>query len=457
MMKGYLTVFLALSLSALTGFVLLLTGGAIRNAEKVRAESVADVAANAVLSEYHIGLLSEYDLLYIDASYLSKEPSYQNLENRLLYYINENLDMSWGNVAVTEVKVKAAETAAADMGASMRDQAIIYIQDRGKDIEGQWKIQEYMEEIRNLDGEDPMAEWNALMQELEKTELPRLQNAEGVWETVSLSNPADGIYALAGSDLLYLAKTDLEMAGMASMTLQDCISKRDGDHMQGGQREYLDEESAFLTYLFEKLGCLQNPSKSELLHYELEYVAMGSGSDLENARKMAERMLRWRFADNLSCALADEALYEQAAKTAEELLAVQLKPELKESVLRSILYACAFMESVSDLRTLYRGGEVPVKKNTHNMSVDHVLDGNLYSCDLGEGISYCEYLAGAILLLDQSTVNLRTMDIMEAKMRIRDGNPAFSMDWCVERYEIQITFKSSYGDLWVIDRKYGFF
>lgn len=52
-MKGYLTVFLALSLSFMTGFVLLLTGNAVRNAGKVRLECAADTGMNAVLSEFH--------------------------------------------------------------------------------------------------------------------------------------------------------------------------------------------------------------------------------------------------------------------------------------------------------------------------------------------------------------------------------------------------------------------
>ena len=75
MMKGYLTVFLSLSLSLLAGFVLFLTEYAIRNAEKIRLECAADTAMNAVLSEYHIDLF--------DASYLNKNPSITNVEERL--------------------------------------------------------------------------------------------------------------------------------------------------------------------------------------------------------------------------------------------------------------------------------------------------------------------------------------------------------------------------------------
>ena len=89
-MKGYLTVFLALSLSFMTGFILLLTGSAVKNAGKVRLECAVDTGMNAVLSEFHRELLERYGLIYIDASYLGNEPSIANVENRLKYYVEEN-------------------------------------------------------------------------------------------------------------------------------------------------------------------------------------------------------------------------------------------------------------------------------------------------------------------------------------------------------------------------------
>ena len=85
MMKGYLTVFLSLSLSILTGFILLLTGNAIRNTVKVRYECAVDTGMNAVLSEFHAKLLERYDLIYVDASYLEKQPSVLHVEDRLRY------------------------------------------------------------------------------------------------------------------------------------------------------------------------------------------------------------------------------------------------------------------------------------------------------------------------------------------------------------------------------------
>ena len=63
MMKGYLTVFLSLSLSVLAGFVLLLTGSAIRNGEKLRLEGDVDIAMNSALAEFSIPLHERYGLL----------------------------------------------------------------------------------------------------------------------------------------------------------------------------------------------------------------------------------------------------------------------------------------------------------------------------------------------------------------------------------------------------------
>ena len=109
-MKGYLTVFLAMSLSLLSGFILLLTGSAIRNAEKVRFECAVDTGMNAVLSEYHIALFERYGLIYVDASYLGRQPSILNVKQRLQFYVEENTSQvlngrntPWGSLDTIEV------------------------------------------------------------------------------------------------------------------------------------------------------------------------------------------------------------------------------------------------------------------------------------------------------------------------------------------------------------------
>lgn len=462
-MKGYLTVFLALSLSIMTGFILLFTGNAIRNAGKVRLECAVDTGMNAVLSEFQVTLLERYDLVYVDVSYLGFQPSVKNMEGRLQYYMEENTSAvlehengPWGNLKVENVSITSFETAAAKMGASMRSQAVCYIEDT--DIGGKEReVLQYMDEIRNLDAENPMNKWQMIMEQLAGMELPKIQNEEGLWEEVPLSNPADWVFGLAGSDVFYLTEVNLQSVSPARISLQDYISHRHIENTSTIREDFKADENMFLSYLFDKMGYFNNPKENTLLSCQLEYIAKGKSSDLENLRAVSEQLFRWRFADNVSSALSDGNLKSQAASAAEQLLAVSLNGEFKTPVVESILYACAFLESVRDVWTIYTGGAVPIRKETHHMSVDYVLGGNLYHTEGGSGFSYEQYLAAMILLLDEKKQNLRAMDIMEMDIRFIDSNKYFSMDWCIERFEAVVTCKGGYGDEYLLNRKYGYF
>lgn len=463
MMKGYLTVFLSLSLSMLTGFVLLLTGNAVRNGAKVRCECAVDTGMNAVLSEYNRGLFERYDLLYVDVSYLQKEPSISHLEDRLRYYIEENTsgvltreNAPWGNLILKKVKVPYFETAAAGMGASMRSQAICYVEDTGVSS-GEREVPECMEEVRTLNEGRPMEAWRAVMETLGGMELPRILNEEGEWEEVPLSNPADWVYGLAGSDVLYLANVEIQSVNPANILPEQYLSHREIENTNAVERAWKKEDALFLSYLFDKMGRFGNPREGSLLYDQLEYIAEGRTSDLENVKAVAEWTFQLRFADNAACALADGDLRAQAAAAAEKLQVVSLDPSFKAPVTESILYACAFLESVGDIRAIYAGGRIPVRKGNHGMSVDHVLGGNLYSTQEAFGWDYGQYLAAKVLLAGEETVNMRAMDIMEMDIRLYDGNPQFKMDWCIERYEATVTVKGSYGSNYDLRRTYGYF
>ena len=69
MMKGYLTVFLSLSLSILSGVILTLTALAIRNGQRLRMECIADISMNSALAEFEKTLHDRYELFYVDLSY----------------------------------------------------------------------------------------------------------------------------------------------------------------------------------------------------------------------------------------------------------------------------------------------------------------------------------------------------------------------------------------------------
>ena len=272
-----------------------------------------------------------------------------------------------------------------------------------------------------------------------------------------MSNPADWAYGLAQNDIFYLGEINTQSVSPAHIFLDDYISHRQIKNESTGSRKYEKDEELFLSYLFDKLGCMKNTREGSLLNCQLEYLVGGNDSDFENVKAVAEKLFRWRFADNISCALADGDLRAQAAAAAQNLQVVQLKKAFQEPVAESILYACAFLESIGDLKVIYGGGTIPVRKTGHQMSVEHLLNDGLYTVSSRQGFTYEQYLAAMILLMEESEVNLRTMDIMEMDLRFQDGNKNFAMDWCVERYEAEIYARGSYGSNYCIKRKYGYF
>lgn len=62
-----------------------------------------------------------------------------------------------------------------------------------------------------------MGRWHSIMEQLSGMERPYIRNEKGEWEEVPLSNPADWVYGLSGSDILYLA--EVPVGGVSSAML----------------------------------------------------------------------------------------------------------------------------------------------------------------------------------------------------------------------------------------------
>lgn len=459
-MKGSITAFLALSLSFLTGFVLLLTGNAVGNAGKVRLEGAVDLGMNSVLGEFHTKLHERYGLLYIDTSYEGREPSIQNLESRLDFYIRQNSNKQgkgkpWGGFLLEDVKVAEIVTAAQGKGNSLKYQAVCYRQDCGK---GEKIIYGTAAEEAEFFGSfDAMSEWSAIMRQIEMMELPMVLNEQNEWEEVPLRNPAEAVFSLTGSDLLYLVSSDTYEIGVGLIQPQAYISGRTIQNLASKSSKEADTR-VFVEYLFDKMGNYGRMKGGSFLQYQLEYIAIGARSDYENLKGVAEQLLAWRFAENASYALPDSGLYAQALSVAEQLQAVKLKEDFKEPVARSIVYACAYLESLGEVGCLLSGGRVALEKSHWSTSVEQVLSVDIPKIgSMDAGLSYEEYLFCMIMLLSEDTRNLRSMDIMEMDIRYLTGNTKFSMDWCVERFTAKAHAKGSLGNEYFLNRTYGYY
>ena len=92
--KGVLTLYLALIIPVLLSLILTLFWGARVSSERMKTDIVVDIAGNSALAEYNRELRRQYGLLMIDTAYDKGSPEKENLDERLDYYFEMNLEGS---------------------------------------------------------------------------------------------------------------------------------------------------------------------------------------------------------------------------------------------------------------------------------------------------------------------------------------------------------------------------
>jgi hypothetical protein len=220
-------------------------------------------------------------------------------------------------------------------------------------------------------------------------------------------------------------------------------------------------ELVFQLYLFEKCGYYGQELEKSLLKYQIEYILAGKDTDWQNLEQVAKRLLRWREAANVLYILNDSGKIAEAEAMALALTAVTLCPELAEPVKYTILFAWAYVESLQDVKTLLRGGRVPLFKTASDWktginSIKNVR-GSLTDDEGGRGLNYKEYIQIMLLLENQETRTFRAMDIMEMDIRQTPGNGSFRLDGCFDTYQANISVSSGFGYSYEMTRCYGFY
>ncbi len=464
MKKGSLTVFLSLSLSILIGFSLFVTEIAIGNSQRIRFETVVDMAMDSVMGEYSVALKERYGLLYVDTSYLEGTAQPVRVTDRFRVYFDANTTKvyekkyaPWGNLLLQEAALTLFETAAAQGGKSMQSQMIHYMEwhpENGTEIAA---AKEVISAFALQEPSNALEAFCAVMEQIAGMELPVLEKEDGTEEEVVLGNPADWVYGLIGSDVIFLC--DVDLSGMTTMQMDTngLVSHRGMQNTQSGSRAFSGDIDLFYAYLLTRMGNYGKIREGSVLGAQLEYLLAGENNDFENVRAAIAEIFTIRMGDNVRLAMGDGALYKAAAGVADALLAVQLCKAFREPVIQSILYACAFLESVSDVNNLLHGGRVPLRKDSHSMSVSYVTDGSIYFNGSQEGLSYSQFLIGMLSSKGERTVLARTMDVLEMDIRQMTGNGQFCMDQCMERMTIRVSAQGGLDKQYETERTYGYY
>lgn len=471
--KGYLTVYLSLSITIILSLVLALYEGARIGAVKMKTECVADISMNSVLAEYSRQLYEQYGLLMVDTSYGTGSHSIVNTEEHLRNYVQKNLELSLQGRALgrntmlgmycKDAKITGSSFATDNEGAVLNRQILAYM---GADVMGSL-VTDVEENVRSLKESgfdttdvDELAREN--QEQIDAVELPTIINEEGEEEQISLGNPADTVNSQRGIGALSLAIPDKSRISDVSVNLSEYASHREknkGTGLDDGLDMSLGKRALIEQYYYEKCGYFGAEMDKSLLKYQMEYLAYGESSDYANLEQVAKTLLFWRQASNMLYLFNCRPKVDAADLMASLLTAVMMVPELKELVKYSILFAWTFAESVSDLRILFSGGRVPLMKSddTWRLGLEAMFsfrdsDGG----DCGEGLYYRDYLRMIVFMTDFDKKTQRLMDIMEMDIRKTAGNADFRIDHCLDCFRAEIEIGTSYGYGATIERVYGY-
>lgn len=478
MRRGYITVFLSLSLTLILSLVFTVIEGARISAIRMKFECVTDIGMNSVLAEYHRELLKQYDLLFVDTSYCGSHPKIANTEGHLRNYMQKNLQPEEGRtifggrdllaMEVGEAEILEYSVASDDGGAVLKRQATDYLND--------YPLGVILDQVTGnvgllqgfgIDTTDVGAMRGRYEAEIDEIGLPEVEVEEGKFEKVPLNNPADAVNAVRGSGVLNLVLEDPSAVSAVKVDLGAYFSHRPNRMAGTGMCEEAVEaggeanELVFQTYLFEKCGYYGEELDKAVLKYQMEYILMGKDTDWQNLEQVAKRLLLWREAANVLYILSDSTKVAEAQALAAALSAVVLMPALMEPVKYTILFAWAYVESLQDVKTLLGGGRVPLWKTAADWKtgINCIKDvrGSLTQEEGGSGLNYKEYLQIMLFLQNAGLRAERAMDVIEMDIRRTPGNAEFRIDACFDAFLAKVSVNSRFGYSYEMTRRYGFY
>lgn len=467
--KAYLTVYLALSLTALLSVVMVLLSGVKKNTARTEEELALNTAGWSVLAEYHQELFRQYDLFFIDTSYCGSHPEIEAIGGHVKNYANENLqNTKLLESTLTLIGMQEAEIASDRGGQVLKRQITEY----EENLLGLEALEDLMEKYRlagakQIDEEELIKRRDENETVLESQPPPvkkvtkkRYNRDTGDVETyeeeeeVPIENPAAGVNELRKKGILSLVVKDVSKISDKQVSLGEYLSYRE-DILQGtGPLQEREEAGGVLAegkdkvlldlYIFQKYGYYGHEKENAALDYQAEYLLSGKSSDVENLRAAVNKLLLVREAANAVYLYGDSAKRAEISAMAASVAAVALAPYLQPLLETSILFAWAYIESIEDVKLLLEGGKVPLIKSASDWQTGL---GSILNFKPGSGrgtsggLTYQQYLSMFILAKKENELLFSMMDVMEMDIRRTPCNENFRMDGCVSGFRITAEFE----------------
>ncbi len=453
--RGSVSLFLALTISIFLALAVVLIESARENTLLLQAEVVLDTSVNSAMGEYHKVLWEDYGLLFLDCSYKSSQPSYQNLSQHIQSAAEQNLGNQTGWLALTlsDASVSSVVLATDDSGAVFYRRSV----EAAKAETGISFLEELLSYVTTV--EDLLVQGEALLgtgsslndtieeadgQEIEVTPEEWGYDIEGnyvlvqeaEYEQVDVTSPLQGILDTSEEFILSQVVSDFSHVSALSITTSATVS---GRSLAAGQGSFTADEEVtdrlfFLYFLYTYMGNYCDPDDGESLQYSMEYILEGKDTDRKNLAAAVSRIFLIRMADNFIAIQqdADRVAAAELSAAAVTFLVPYLQPVMKQALL---LY-WSYQDSVEDLRTLLAGGKIPLLKSIGLTDME---------------LTYEQYLMILLLMMGEENLSFRTMDMIELHVRKTDGNESFRFDACIDSCLVTGSFEDSAGKTYTTD------
>ena len=479
--KGSITVGLCLVLS----LILSLTAVSIRSVRtagaRVQIAAGMEQGLYSVFAQYNRTLLEKYDVFFVDSSYgtdgFHPEQMYNTLETVMQKVVHPERDRLlpvsadlW-KLNLTGGGITGYALATDGQGAFFRQQAVEYM----KETLGEQGIQRILERLEggSADGEEGDSAVDDLMEEFdrEKTEAESdAQTAEAQPESdaptaeAPRKNPIEvireirkmGVLTLVLKDSGRLSSLELDTASLASnRSLHSGLGTLPLPESGG-----ISDKALLMEYAMTHFPCYTS-GEGTGLNCQAEYLLEGKGSDTENLKKVAAKLLAVREAANLLYLGTDPVKKAEVDAMALAITTAFGLP-VAQQLVSALLMACwAFAESVLDVRELLDGGKTELIKSDAGWQLSlenlpELLNGlDSFRKSPERGITYEDYLRIFLLAESEETLSMRMLDMIEQTMW-QEGEANFLADRCVCWMEAQM--KASEGTMeFNITRSYGYY
>lgn len=472
--SGYLTVYVALTLTVMLSLCLALIEGVRRHTIAFETECVMDIGMDSVLAEYHRVLLQRYGILMIDTSYGTDYPSYYNTQQHLEEYLTRNLSgreevllpflyRDLLGMELEDVKVMRVSLATDDGGRAFQRRAAQCMRnDMGLNIAKE--LLEWMEIVEGYgllenDMEEQMDQISGTLRQYQGMEK---QIGEETWVKIEITDPTETVRRIRNEGVLRWVVEDVSRLSETVIDPAQYISGRTArgviNHGSYPRQEPLGlvDNVLLLEYFLDHAGRYGAPLADSLLQYQVEYLLCGKGNDVDNLRQTVNLLCGIREAANVIYLLGCETKKAEAQALASLLASAVALPELEPVFETALILTWAYLESLYDVKTLLAGGRVELLKEDADWfySLDNIWNPSVETQGgRDEGLSYEDYLRVLLYIQSPDTLTLRFMDLVEMDIRRTPGNQFFRMDGCIDGLEAEAAVRSGYGYSFTVRRE----